>query len=333
MQNQNKLLILICAILIASTLVGQVLLNVSPYNRTLNGDRDGDLALYDIDSNIYSDYAAMAFVSQQNYGITDYVICYGDDRIWFASPEKIDQSVLHLKRSLQRCSIQASVIGVEETLLLMQDSIENNSFSTAIIFVTGSLPNEIYDKENPLILEWLSAGGVMYWGNGPIGKYVSTIGEDELGEIHDYNLLFFGKEDVIRCDVRNVFDRDPPYEGLADVMRMLFNECTNGIDNSLLENSIDFGFEHESFKSVTLTKYHDGTGMIVVFGGTLNVNNALYASQVIASGINYSSVMIDFERGEAKSVSGELELSGSGIYTLFIYTGGVQGIFAKAFAL
>ncbi len=333
MQRTDKIAITVFTILVVCVILGQVLLGASPYERTISAERDGDKAVYEIDTNIYSDYAAMVLASDIDYSLDSYVICYDDLRPWFASSDRINGAITYLIESLERNGRTASVLNVDDISSLMEKDISSDSFRTGVIFVTGSLPNEIYNGTTGIIFDWLAGGGVMYWGNGPLGKYVSIAGEESLKVVEDHDTLFFGKEDITRDEKSSVFDRRIEYEGLADIMCMLFNECTYGVNSSLLENSLDFGFNYRSYQSVTLTKYHDGNGMMVVFGGDITVDTALYAAQVIVSGINYSTSLYDFERGQAKSVKGELELSPDGINTVFVYTGSVQGLFGRTFVL
>lgn len=333
MQRTDKMVIVIGVSIIAVLLMGQVLLAATPYYRNISSELNGDTVTYDIDTNIYSDYAAVTLTSEIDYGLENYIICYDDTHLWFTGYGLIQESIEHLTRFMEINGLTVYIMTSKEVAALMSSNISENSFKTGVIFVTGSLPAEIYGNDSSLLIDWLSAGGVIYWGGGPIGKYVSYSVDDELEIMQDYDLLLFGEEDVVRDSNSKKFNRNLEGNELANIMYMLFNECTYGIDNSSLENSLDFGFAYEQFKSVTLTKFHDGAGMIVVFGGSINADTSLYVMQVIASGMDYSSSVTDYEKGTGKSASGVLSINEYGINRLFVYVGSIQGIVSKTFVL
>ena len=208
MKRSDTILIFICVAVIASVLIGQALLVASPYRCSINGDLTEDGAVYDIESNLHSNYAAMTFDSEFDYGLTEFVICYDYSHRWLCTDKKIGEAIEYLKWSLERCSVSVSVLTTDDIVRLMNENISNGSFNVGIIFVTGSLPWEIYDgSADSLIFDWLSFGGVMYWGNGTIGKYLSLAEGEDLVEVNDHNELFFGESNVIRDKSSSAFDR------------------------------------------------------------------------------------------------------------------------------
>ena len=330
MRPTDKILICAVAILVSTILVGQMLLAVSPHYNSFNVEETGDRVDYFIDSSVYSEYSAVSINNVST--LSNFIVCYSSGYSWIVPDRQINASISSLKNSLNHWNVSLDVISVQETYELMNEQISNGDFDTGIVFLTGSLPYDLYNgKANNLLLDWLSKGGIMYWANGPLGKYISCDdGSTIISKFGD--LLFFGESGVVGDHAENKYDLHFQDDGMAMILDMYFNECTFGINNTNLMNSLGFEFEYNSYRSTTLTKYHDGSGVIIVFGGTIYVDTASFMAKMMAMRMSYDSSITDFDTGSGKTIKGSLEIR-DGLNTIILSLGIMERTSGESFTV
>ncbi len=246
-----------------------------------------------------------------------YVACYDDDHEWYMSDSFVTMVLGHLSTDLSKYGISLIIADATSVTSIMSREIAEDTFQCNIIFLTGSFPLEIYNgTEDSLLFSWLEKGGKMTFANGPIGKYVSN--ENGLDTVEGFSTLFFGT-DAVNDAVGNVHDTRDHTGGIADLMSIYFNECTYGIRADAVDECLTTEYEQDGYYAVAFVRYHSGFGNITVFGGTVDNNSTSYMAQALASGLNYSSEIVDSAEGYGKEWSGNLTASDRP--ALFIYFG------------
>jgi hypothetical protein len=330
-KSPAKIGMIVLVIFIAAILLGQVISYNTPYYSNFNVERDGDEARYEIDSNLSFNYTATSLDNGGLYQVDRYVAFYDDAYPMQGRTDKIRDSLNWLRHNLGKYHVTLDI----ERLPEIERIITELDTGTAIVFATGTLPMEIYDgtSDSPLF-EWLKAGGVMYWMNGKIGSTYAECGTSNLREVSDYNMLFFGADDVVRDDTNTVYNRNLMDGSLTDSLKIYFNECTNGIDvGKLTVDFLGLDYSYEGYSSVAFVKYHDGSGMICNLGGTLDHDTAHSVAQIIAPKLTYVSTVIDHHEGQiSKDPSGILRCA-AGETDIFIFIGTMTVIGGQCFRI
>jgi hypothetical protein len=324
-----KIGVIILVVFIAVVLLGQLISYNNPYYSNFNVERDGNDARFNIDSNLSLDYTAVSLDNDNLYQIDRYVAFYDDSYPMPGRKDKTLDSLNWLKHNLEKYRVALHIEKIPEIVKVVTEL----DTKTALIFATGTLPAEIYDgtSSSPLF-EWLKAGGVMYWMNGKIGNTYAEQGMSKLQNVLDPDILFFGIGDVVRKDTGNVYARNLTDDSLTDVLKIYFNECTNGVDlGKLTSDSLGLDYTYENYSSVAFVKYHDGAGMICNLGGTLDHDTAHSVAQTIAPCLTYSSTVVDHHNGRiGKDPSGMLQCA-VGETDIFIFIGIMSVIGGQCF--
>jgi hypothetical protein len=330
-KSPAKIGMIVLVTFVVVILIGQLISYNNPYYSNFSVERDGDEARYEIDSNLSFDYTAVSLDNGGLYQIDRYVAFYDDAYPVQGRAEKIRDSLNWLRHDLGKYHVTLDI----EKLPEVERIITELDTRTAIVFATGTLPAEIYDgtSDSPLF-EWLKAGGVMYWMNGKIGSTYAERGTSTLQEVSDYNMLFFGADDVVRDDIKTVYARNLIGDSLTDVLSIYFNECTNGVDVSkLITDFLELDYSYEGYSSVAFVKYHNGAGMICNLGGTLDHDTAHSVAQVIAPRLTYVSTVVDHHNGQiSKDPSGVLQCA-TGETDVFIFIGTMTVIGGQCFRI
>ena len=341
----KKISIITTAVFIAIILAGNVISYANPYYSNFNAERNGSEIDYSIDSNLSLDYTAVSMYNG-NYNIEQYVAFYDDayptpaDGTAVVTNNGLD-SINWLKHNLKKYNIDLIILGAAD----VADIINSLDTTTALVFATGTLPEEIYSgNSSDSIFDWLKAGGVMYWMNGKIGTTYAERDNPELQEVTDGDSLFFGNSDVVRKENNPVKVGNLAKGSLTDALGIYFTYCTDGIDTTKLVStylSLDYSYEGYSaitdstatYSAVTFVKYYDGAGMICNLGGAMNHDSAHMVAQVIAPGLSYDSVLIDYHKGQiSKDPAGKLQ-SAPGKTDVFIFIGKMSVIGGQRFQL
>jgi len=324
----NITILLTC--LIAVLLIGEFVSYSNPYYCNIDAKLTEDYISYSLDTNLSIQYTAVSLDNGGIYDyITEYVVLVDDKYPMNLSYEAFNFSLANISSFLSDAGLDLKRKSTDEIVEIIKTGIDHET-STAIFFIAGTLPSEIYDgTKNSIIFDWLKTGGVMYWGNGVLGKYVSEKHKNiSTIPLDICSTLFFGKPGAINnTDVRT-YEKNLINESLTDIMGVFYNECTFGIKTDSLDNSLGLDYSVDGFRSVSLTKYHDGSGMVVVFGGFIVKDSAPSIAQVIASSLNYSTKIIDWTNEMiCGSTSNHLDYQDHP--SIYIYLGKLQSIKAQ----
>lgn len=324
----------VIAVFVVIILTGQSMIYVaSPYHCDMAVERNGSTVDVTVDTNYSLEYAVNSLRSDSMKGVSTYVVYYDGQY-----PVNGDQSVildamerLQLCFSNDNCDLQTIDASGLQSMML------TNNTSMAVLFMTGTMPEEIYDgTSSSLVFGWLAAGGVMYWLHEKLGAtYAEKNGS--IVSVEDPDGLFFGNSGVINTSREQVFTKNLVDDSLTYRLGIYYGETTNGVDCSLLTSPyLALDYNDGVYSAVTLVRYVGGEGVIGVFGGNLKyeaVPTSAMASvaQTIVSKISYDTVALDYATA---SGSGTITLEcGGGFSYIFMFVDRVNAVWAKTMVI
>lgn len=289
--------------LVLMIVLGQILLPLG-HTTEIDVEYDGSIN-FTIDTDYSTYYSAVSLDNGDVPPSSRYIALFDDGHEWFVSDSYIDNALSHLEKSMSDAGLDMEIMETDDVRDVMNGGPEHGQGVTTIIFMTGSLPSELYDgTEDCLLIEWLEKGGNIVWANGPIGKYVST--SVECVDIGDRSSLLFGVEGAVKDSDGACFDTGLYTDSISDLLRVYYSECTNGIEMGLQEDQLTLDYQVDGYGATTLMRYWDGTGMLTVFGGAVDHHYVPYVTQILLSGITYDTVVIDHVTGIGDHASGTL---------------------------
>lgn len=289
--------------LLCMIVAGQCLLTVH-YDTEVDGWYEDGSVHYSFVADYTTNYSVVSLDNGDMAPSTDYIACYDTDHVWYISDGAVENALTHLDESMSKNGLALTVLSSADVTAIMESELTSGEeITTCVIFLTGSLPAEMYDgTDDCTFIQWLSQGGRIVWGNGPLGSTISL--HDRMEYVEDFSTIMFGTEDAV-CQ-RACFDTTVHAGGLSDLLRVYYTECSFGIRIGIQEDQIHLDNSVDGYAAVTLMRYHGGTGQMVVFGGQVNHLSTDYVTQVLISGITYDTVVIDRDMGVASKASGEL---------------------------
>lgn len=327
-QTRNALLVI--AIFASIILIGQSMIYVAnPYHCDMRVERIGSEVEVQIDTNYSLGYTINSLRTDSMSYIESYAIFYDESYPVNGDLAAILDAIKRLQLCFSNDNTPTSIINATDLQKMMSDGKK----STAILFMTGTLPEDVYNgSSSSLILTWLENGGVMYWLHGKLGtSYAQRDGE--LKYVEDSDQLFFGNNNVINGFTDHVFTKNLVDDSLTYRLGIYYGETTNGVDCSRLTSPyLALDYNDGTYSAVTLIKYFNGDGIIGVFGGELKYEGVPTSSmasvaQTIVSKLSYDTTLIDYRTG-----SGNDKITmdcGDGFSYIFMYVDRVNAIWAK----
>lgn len=327
-QTRNALLIV--AIFASIILIGQSMIYVAnPYHCDMHVERIGSEVEVQIDTNYSLGYTINSLRTDSMSYIESYAIFYDESYPVNGDLAAILDAIKRLQLCFSNDNTPTSIINATDLQKMMSDGKK----STAILFMTGTLPEDVYNgSSSSLILTWLENGGIMYWLHGKLGtSYAQRDGE--LKYVEDSDQLFFGNNNVINGFTDHVFTKNLVDDSLTYRLGIYYGETTNGVDCSRLTSPyLALDYNDGTYSAVTLIKYFNGDGIIGVFGGELKYEGVPTSSmasvaQTIVSKLSYDTTLIDYRTG-----SGNDKITmdcGDGFSYIFMYVDRVNAIWAK----
>lgn len=217
----------------------------------------------------------------------------------------------------------------ERQLVDYLSSTMSDAGGKGLMVTSYALPSSIYDGTSDcLLVEWVQAGGTLYWVGSEIGRFV--IGEDGLQEVRGNQTLFLGSECIYtggRLVAPNVIEN-----GFTEHLTLKNSDVMNGVRVADVPGALGIGYTVDGYASISLVP--SGNGSICIFAGPFDINQLDDIGQVIATGLNPSSKVVDHSGGKVvrETVTGSLNLpSEHGNLLLYIYVGGTYPKFGEAF--
>lgn len=319
-------------------LAGQILSYATePYRHETSSWENGDGTVgYSISSNTSSEYGVV-MIDVGSVLVPDKLLIYYDETY----KARLSHDYLRILKDIV-CSeleihgVDYEMVNAEELLERIQGDISISKQSFRLFFMTGAIPNILYDctKDSPL-MKWLEQGGVVYWVNGVIGRNISSV--SGLTECEGYGQLLFGIPDsnISMGTEGDIYagEKSLHFDRLRD-LDIIYNDCTYGINTeSITDEYLSIGYTAEGLDSLVLSKYHNGEGMIVNFGGKVVTSSAPTIAKVIASKITHDSNIVYSEGGRLRfsEVRGDITVDTTKDYVLYIWIGYPVQIFSRTF--
>lgn len=313
MNMSAKASVLGVVVLALIILAGQGLLTTFNGDATISATLSDNQVEFSFESGYVTNYSAVALDNGEGGMPERYVACFDEDHEWFQPDGYIENTLTHLRDSMAKYGLVLEILGTDETTDILQAEVSAGESVTKVIFMTGSLPQELYNgTEDCTFIQWLSIGGNVVWGNGPIGMFISTA--EGLDYVDSASVLLFGEAGAINFATENVSDNGVVYEhGLSNIIRCYYSDVTYGIRIGVLSEQLFLDYNHDGYAAVSITKYHAGSGSMTVFGGTVDNNTEDYVTQVLSSGLTYETKVLDYEIGKSAGATGTLATPGDNI--------------------
>ncbi len=300
-----------------------------PYEYDVSFSNDGSCYRYEFSSNVDVETSSIVISNTGLFDLSSILVCY-DESFSSINPhaDQLDFIEIFEKHAEIRSIEAFEVVSSEEMLECMDLADER---STALMFLSGSIPVTLYDgtSDCPLI-QWLDRGGMLINIAGTLGKYYSN-GPDfeDIVEVEGFGKLFGDVDDDCfagygdRC---YALDGDP--SRIHEWLHADLNECTFGTRYSELDQALNLGYvSEEGYTSACAFKSHEG--MIFNFGCSLADYNHSSGNiaQILASGIDYSSVLVERHVGDTRGDSeGYFDIEGD--YSIYCFIGSSRVLFA-----
>jgi len=204
------------------------------------------------------------------------------------------------------------------------DVVASDGRDIAIVFVSGTFPDTIYDgTSDSQIIRWIESGGRLYWVGNIIGKYISH--QDSVESVDNGTTLFLGSE-CIDDEIVDSFDKYLD-NGLTEALSIINNRTRYSvIVDKLPSDSVynAFGYtDGERYSTILIEK---GDGCIAIFGGVYTDYQRIDLAQVIASGISPDTEIVDSYEGPTHGKASVSLMIGERVYA---YLGGDLVVYGK----
>lgn len=317
-------------------LVGAALAYVpGVYKHDLSFSLEGDEIHYEYQSNTGSPTKTVMFTITGQYDI-DRVVLFLDSGYasttgdYYQNELAGDMGVQLALRSVDgfQCATASELVAI---------MAEAEPSHTAVMFASGALPDAVYDgtPDCPLI-RWLDRGGTVVNMSGCLGKYISHGPEEtDIEECTSYGMLFAGVDDSSFLDSgKRLFAKNQCNETIRDSLDFYINEYTFGIDISSMEDALNLGYVSDDGISAA-TIFRSGNGMVMNFGASLvnHVHSDHFIAQIIASGIDYSSELIEIQEGHTRGDNAGSMAVPESSCTVYGCIGALRTVYADRFIL
>lgn len=260
------------------------------------GSYSGDAHMDDNGKTI--DYSISGPATNYGYSVfsetkgTDMIYFYYDESYPVFFNEKYSQKEYFnvMKSMLERRGVSSSYVDSKGLVDVMKNG--NNT----IVFVTGALPDTIYDgTDSCAFATWMKKGGTVYWTGPEIGRYILTINGTE-----DLDKGFFGGNVNSSDQKLMAYNASPMFE----FTQTRFDNCAYGLKADYVNSKPLAFISDDGYSSVSVAKLFNGN--VFVVGGNMalldNVSQAMTDRTCIADlmicGLTYASEGLEHGTGE-----------------------------------
>ncbi len=314
--------IAVVAAIVLIILIGQVIVFDSEKYSTLSVENGDGIVDYNIDTNISAKYSLTSLNNGNEYDLDSYYIYFDSEREHIY-PESYQNDLVYRATYLfERSNLELQTINTDQLVTQIQTDIERGQSNSAIVFIMGFLPEEVYDgSPDSLFNEWLSIGGIVYWSGETIGKNISN-SDGTITECEKFSENIFGVEGAVNNSDESMWAHNTPENTLTNYLGIYFNDCKSGVNPNKINNCLSFDFSKNGYSSVTVSKYYNGSGMLVVFGGNLTSESVITLVYLVAAGVTYQTTVIDHTNSSTVigNNSGKIKVE-QGKTTVFMHMG------------
>lgn len=287
-------------------LVGATLAYVPDvYQHNLTFSLEDDELHYEYGSNVGSSTKTVMFTITGLFEIDHVVLFLDSDYASKTGTHYQEEFAEDIRLQLSLRSIDGFECADASELVEIMSEAEPSK--TAVMFASGVLPDTVYDGSSDCpLMGWLNKGGTVVNISGCLGKYISHGPEQaDIEECGSYGMLFAGVDNSSFSDPdMRVFADGRCNEVIRDSLDFYVNECTFGVDISGMSDALNLGYVSDNNMS-SAAIFKSGNGMVINFGASLvnHVHFDHFIAQIIASGIDYSSELIQIQEGSTRGDS------------------------------
>ena len=336
---------LIAVVIIVILLAGEAISYVSnPFSTSSELHSDGDAYTLYMDSNYSTEYAVIVTETEANSSDRHLYIYRDPDYASFIEDSYLDYWIEKMVAEFEVYNFSDyTILNAEGLRDMMAGSIYNGvADETAVIMLTGALPDTVYGEEDSIYEMWLAAGGFVYWSGQSMGMYVAH--EESIDPVpelveEDPGMRFFGISGSIGTDSSPVLGTDPSDDRyIGEALNIFYDSCNYGVRGDV-PDSLFIGCQKGGYNSIALSKFAGGTGQICIFGGKFPPNDmqTVHSNmlKVFFSGICYDSDVVLIENGTKDPGRTGVTFSiseGSDAVVFFMY-GSLLGTYGNTFRI
>ena len=328
--------VVLTILVIAIVLIGELVVYTSDGSEFSSDAQYETNIHYTVRSQGAKTYSVLAF-DNDGFDISDNCYIYYDeglpgnyvDPVVPVGARKLDQGyyVEQLVRSLSMRGVDAEVIDSVRMGEIMNSGLMGNNDS--IIVISGALPRNVYDGTVLTAVEWIEAGGRLYWLGNVIGDYFAD--KDGIHTVDNGVCNFLGTDCINRTE-----DKDFAYEeyDLCEKLCMTNDRVRYAVAPEQLPSGtvhIDVAFNDGTYSSTCLIG--KGEGMICIIGGDYSNNQRNDLAQVVASGICHKSSLVGESYGTVHgTIEGTIFVTAEPDVS-YIFLGGYYPVYGKSHSL
>lgn len=296
----NTKVAIVVAISVGLLLAGQAIAYYVPASGFgIDTDVDGSRIKYTVRSGFDSQYNEVHLSNPYNTPVRYYVLV-DSSYPWMSDPSSVEPTYYFLQKEFAKSSSFSIEPATSEKISqMMSDSLSSGTFDTGLIAGTGSLPDTVYDgTASSLIVQWMNAGGTMYWAGGEFGRYISS--QNGITEVPDYydsvSLALFGSSHLFNESGETTFGNVRISEELTTLSGAYFADTTYGVNMSKLSAPhLYLGYTDGTHASITIMKY--GCGQLTMFGNYATFQNSSYLAHVVMMKYTHSTELVSYKTG------------------------------------
>lgn len=330
MDNRNRRIVAVIALFFVVCIAGQAIVyGGDAYRFDAVAEFGENNVMVDIDTNYALEYSILSLRSDSTFGVSSYAIWCDEAYPVIGDLDAIRDCIHRLQLYFTNSNSSLDIITTDELTRI----VASGDTSTAVLFITGTLPSSIYTgNQSDPIFDWLAVGGVMYWLSEKIGHSYAEKGLPHTTQVYGSDILFFGATDVVRAESNEVYTRNIESGSVTSKLGIYYGEVTNGIDCSRLTTPyLALDCNDGTYSAATFIQYHGGTGAVCVFGGHIkheDVPTSVMASvtQAVVSGVSYDTMILDNRTGSGDA---SFNLHSDDSSYVYVYVGEMNTIWAK----
>jgi len=312
--EMNRLIVAIAIVVIVVIVAGEAYVYGGMTDIDIEASNDGSYSIYDNGTDAYD---AMLMDRHGFPAIESLTILYdaGYADVSEISFVEIGSPELNQKSYVERLSKNLDMLGftdhrvadantVAESLKADLDSSSCSGKGLAV--VSGALPDTIYDgTSSSLVLQWISAGGSLYFAGAPVGKLIGHYGgtSDDVGAKGQFLFIETSEwnyEDSKATGSSSLEWRD------SLLLRGLDLEHSPNLEG--VPDSLGLGYDDGKYSTISMVRH--GSGQVCVFGGDHSDMQRQDIATIVASSVCYCAEFIDHDHGEVirGTIEGKLDM-------------------------
>lgn len=237
----------------------------------------------------------------------------------------VDQLIKNLRF---RGISDVTVVNASELKDKLTADLADTPRGKGLVIASGAAPDTVFYSSD-ILMNWIDAGGYLYWGAGPIGKYCATT--EGLVEANQ-TAAFIGTDSYVTENGRCLEDTE--LRGIL-YFNFMYSRYSPDIDAIRASGRTALGtgyYDGEGHYTVTSVKI--GNGQACIHSGDYNTDQIKDISINISSGLcPLTKVVATREAEFNRSSSGTFETTSPAGMSVYIAVGQYFPVFAQRFDL